>query len=114
MAAQFVHQGLASEAVNGARLSRHDGAEAAFAARRTSGSKVGDLNGLLADELSRSGAMMASWRVSLNANPLLLVFDVSSLNPSQQLLLDVVGELESQRVVLVSKLLANVARISPG
>lgn len=44
-----VQKGLACEAMDGACSSRHDGADAAFAASRTSFTKVGDLDGFFID-----------------------------------------------------------------
>lgn len=73
-----------------------------------------DLNSLLVDQVGgrRPGAVAAARGSSLDADFLWLVGP--TVDACEQLLLDVLGELETDWIVFVSELVADVARIGPG
>lgn len=108
----LLQQGLAREAVDGTCSSRHDGADYAFTSSRGSGIEVGDFDSLLINEDGMRARVVAVMRI-LDANPLLIVILVSTLDASQQLVLDLGGELKANGVV-VGELFADVTRIGPG
>lgn len=89
-------------------MSRHDGADTAFSTRRCSSSCVGDLDGLLVDSCAPRMQLVRLGVVDAD----LLVVLVRPSDVSQQLLLDLAGELQAERVV-VGVLLADIARIGP-
>lgn len=71
---------------------------------------MGDLDSLLVDESLRRAR--TAWRRILNAN-LLLRPPRAVVDAGKKLLLDIVGELQTDRIVVFALLLANVARIGP-
>lgn len=106
-------QRLACEAMDGSRASSHDGSDAALAARGRGNCDVGNLNGLLVEDRRMRGASATAGRRGLYADPL-FVRGVTPMDAVEELLLNVVGELEAEGVVLVALLLANVASVGPG
>lgn len=95
----------------------HDGAEAAFCASGKTWSRVGDADGVLVNVVvARRRSMSAIGRGTSDAD--LFGGAVGSLtmlgNGSEELGLDIFGELEADGVVEVVVAIANVARVGPG
>lgn len=61
----------------------------------------------------RLGAMISLRRRVVNADPF-LGFGLTLLHTSEKLLLKLVGQLKTYRVVVVGKLITNIASVGPG
>lgn len=104
--------------MDGARRARHDGADAALCSSRRSRTNVGDFYGLFIDKRRRrEGVGAAVRRRVVDADLLVLLVQrlrLAALDAGKQLVLDVGGELDADRVGVVAVLVANVASVGPG